>query len=252
MDSMQYIHPNTPIIMAAISLVLLLIAAYYAKPWLIGLIGSNRIQKELAALHKKGAIVMDHIQLTTKQGELIHIDHLIITNSQVIAVSILGYSGEIMGSIRASVWTQETANGNHRFTNPLKSHEAITSTIQGALGSRLQVKAITAFTAGNLHTDSDEVLSASSCAGVLHAAIEENTTGAKQQWAQNILRNIALAGNDRKVEKERAFIVRQGSEQQLQLARVSMGISSLLMLLAIILAGIAVTRIGMRQGRRKG
>jgi len=238
MDSMQYIHPNTPVIMAVLSIVLLLVAIYYAKPWLIGLIGSNRIQKELSALQKKGAIVMNHIQLTTKQGELIHIDHLIITNSQMIAVSILGYSGEIMGSIRASSWTQETANGSHRFANPLKNHEAITATIQGALGDRMQVKAITAFTAGNLHTESEEVLSASSCAGVLHAAIEENTAGAKQQWAQNILRNIALAGADSKIEKERAFLVRQGSEQQLQLARVSMGMSSLLMLLAIILAGI--------------
>ena len=238
MDSMQYIHPNTPVIMAITSIILLLATIYLAKPWLIGLIGSSRIQRELSELEKKGATVMNHIQLATKQGDVLHLDHLIITNKQVICVSTLGYSGEIMGSIRASTWTQETSQGSHRFPNPIKNHELIVNTIQSALGNKLGIKAISAFTAGNLHADSDEVVSAVRCAETLHATIEEGATGPKQQWASNILRNIALSGTDSKRQRELAFIARQGNEKQLKASRYAMGSSALLMLLAIILAGI--------------
>jgi len=238
MDSMQYIHPYTPILMAIISMLLLLATIYYAKPWLLGLIGSSRIQKQLGELAKKGATVMNHIQLTTKLGDVLHLDHLIITNKQVICVSTLGYSGEIMGSIRGSTWTQETSQGSHRFPNPILNHELIKNTIQSALGNKLEVKTISAFTAGNLHVDSREVATATECAETLHEAIEEGATGSKQQWASNILRNIALTGADSKRERELAFIARQGNERQLKVSRYAMGSSALLMLLAIILAGI--------------
>lgn len=238
MDAMQYIHPYTPILMAVISILLLLATIYYARPWLAGMIGSNRIQRELSQLEKKGATVMNHIQLTTKLGDVLHLDHLIITNKQVICVSTLGYSGEIMGSIRASSWTQETSQGSHRFANPLRNHELITSTIESALGNKLEIKAISAFTAGNVQVDSEEVATATQCAKTLHAAIEEGASGPKQQWASNILRNIALTGADSKRERELAFIARQGNEQHLKISRYTMTSSALLMLLAIILAGV--------------
>ena len=238
MDSMQYIHPYTPILMAVVSMLLLLATVYYAKPWLVGLIGSSRIQKQLGELEKKGATVMNHIQLSTKTGDSLNLDHLIITNKQVICVSTLGYSGEIMGSIRASMWTQETSQGSHRFANPILNHELIKNTIQAALGNKLEIKTISAFTAGNIHVDSSEVMSAAACAETLHEAIEEGPTGSKQQWASNILRNIALTGAASKRERELAFIANQGNEQQLKFSRYTMGASALLMLLAIALAGI--------------
>jgi len=238
MDSMQYIHPYTPILMAVVSMLLLLATVYYAKPWLVGLIGSSRIQKQLGELEKKGATVMNHIQLSTKLGDALHLDHLIITNKQVICVSTLGYSGEIMGSIRASTWTQETSQGSHRFPNPMLNHELIKNTIQAALGNKLEIKTLSAFTAGNVHVDSAEVMTAAECAETLHKAIEEGPTGSKQQWASNILRNIALKGAASKRGRELAFIASQGNEQQLKLSRYTMGVSALLMLLAIALAGI--------------
>lgn len=238
MDPAQFIHPYTPILMAIISMLLLLATIYYAKPWLAGIIGSSRIQRQLSQLEKKGATVMNQIQLITKRGDVLHLDHLIITNKQVICISTLGYAGEIMGSIRASSWTQETPQGSHRFPNPIKNHELIINTIHAALGNKLEVKAITAFTAGNLQANTDEVVSATHCAEILHDTIEEGASGSKQQWASNILRNIALRGADSKRERELAFIARQGNEQHLKISRYAMGSSALLMLLAMILAGI--------------
>jgi hypothetical protein len=238
MDLSQFIDPNIPVILAAISMTTLFLAIYLARPWLAGMIGNARIERELGRLKKKGATVMNHIQLATKAGDVIHIDHLVITNAQVIAITTLGYSGEIMGSVRASTWVQETAQGSQRIPNPLIHHQEIVRTIQSALGDRIKIRAISAFTAGNLSTDSKEIVQAAACAKAMHAAVESVTTGAKQQWAANILRNITLTNVDSKVEKERAFIARQGNESQLKNARTLMLTSLFFMLLAITLAGL--------------
>jgi len=243
MDVLELIHPNTPVVMASVSIVLMLIAAFYARPWVAGVISSARIHRELSRLRKKGATVMDHIQLVSRTGDVVHIDHLVITNAQVIAISTLGYSGDIMGSIRASTWVQETAQGSHRFPNPLKNHETILHTIQSALGNRLKVRAISAFTAGRLHSDSKDVVAAGECAKAMHAAIEGVTTGAKQQWAANIIGNIALTGGESKAEKERAFIARQGNETHLKIARYTISLSALLMLIAMIVAAVRAAAV---------
>lgn len=87
MDGILLIHPTTPVTLAAGSFIFLIFAAYYARPWLAGMIGASRIQRQLKVLQKKGATVMNHIQLTTKQGDALHIDHLIITNEQIFIIS---------------------------------------------------------------------------------------------------------------------------------------------------------------------
>jgi len=238
MDVTQLIHPNTPVVLAAFSVATVLPSAYFAKPWLAGIIGNARIQRELGLLRKKGATVLNHVQLTGKTGDIVHIDHLIITNAQVIAVTTLGYSGEIMGSVRSSVWTQETPQGPRRIPNPLRDHELILQTIQAALGTRLKVRAISAFTAGTVSSDSNEIVAAAQCARAMHAAIDGVTIGSKQEWAANIIRNVSLKGKDSQKEKERAFISRQGNESRLRTARHLLFASALLMAVAIAMAGL--------------
>lgn len=238
MDINQLIHPYTPILLAVLSVLLLLFAAYFGAPWLSGVIGNNRIQRQLGVLRKKGATVLDNIQLATKSGDIVHVDHLIITNEQVIAISTLGYSGEIMGSIRAAVWTQETTQGNHRIPNPLKEHELILQTIEGALGTRLKVRAISAMTSGKVSSDSADIMPASACAKAMNEAIEGVSNGGKQQWATNIIRNVALSGKDIRVHKERTFIARQGNESRFKTARYMLMGSAVLMLLSMILAAV--------------
>ncbi len=239
MENIQFISPSTPIIITVISLLFLMLSIYYIRPWLTGAIGSTRIQREINLLQKKGATVMNHIQLPTKKGDIIHIDHLVITNTQIIAISTLGYSGDISGSIRSATWIQETSQGQHRFPNPVKQHEILKQTIQSTLGDRLKIRTISAFTTGRLHgTDSKDVIPATECAKTIHAELEDITSGSKQHWATNIIRNIALEDADSRAEKERVFIARQGNEKRLKTARYMMGTSASLMLVAIILAGV--------------
>lgn len=238
MNIAQIIHPYAPILLAAISMLLLLLAALYGRPWMAGIVGNARIQREIGLLRKKGAMVLDQLQLTTKSGDIVHIDHLIISNTQVIAISTIGYTGEVMGSIRAPQWTQETPQGAKRIPNPLKEHELILQTIQAALGTRLKIRAISAFTAARLSTDSRDIVPAAVCAKSIHEAIEGTVAGPKQQWAANIIRNVALSGKDSKAEKERTFIARQGNESQFKAARYLLITSAVSMVIAMILAGL--------------
>jgi len=239
MDSMQIIHPATPVVLAAAAILFLMFAIYYARPWLAAMIGGARIQRELSLLEKKGASVMNHVQFATKAGEVIHVDHLIITNTEVTAISLLGYSGEILGSVRSATWIQETSQGRHRFPNPAREHDLIKQTIRSFLGDKLEIHTISAFTAGNLQgTISDEIMNAADCAKTMHESIEEMTTGSKLFWASNTIKSVVLKDAGRKVEQERAFVSRQGSEGRLKKARYMMASSAVMMLLAIALAAI--------------
>lgn len=238
MDAIEMIPAATPILLGGLSVILLAGSTYFAMPWLAGLIGQARIKRELNLLKHKGATVLNHLLLTDKKGEIIHIDHLIITNAQIIAISTLGYSGEILGSVRGATWIQKTHQGRYRFPNPVRRHETICNLLHGILGERLKVRAVTAFTAGHLQgTYTDEVVSAHKCARAMHAAVEGVTTGSRQQGASNILQNVMLVDKHH-TNRERAFISQQGNEKYLKAAHYMMTGSALLMLLAISTAGL--------------
>ncbi|MCF7820829.1 MAG: NERD domain-containing protein [Mariprofundaceae bacterium] len=239
MDVIQIIPAAAPVILGVLSVILLTSSTWFARPWLAGVIGKARIERELNLLRKKGATVLNNLLLADNKGEVIHIDHLIITNAQIFAISTLGYSGEILGSVRGATWIQETRQGSHRFPNPARHHEAIRNLLHGILGERLKVRTVSAFTAGRLQGDAtDEVVSARECARAMHAAVEGLTTGTRQQWAGNIIRNVLLKNNGNTAITNRAFVSRQGNEKYLKAAQYMMTGSALLMLLAIIMAGL--------------
>jgi len=245
MDAIQMIPAVTPIVLGGLSLLLLIVSIYFAKPWLAGLIGKARIERQLNLLKNKGATVFNHLVLADKKGETAHIDHLIITNAQIIAISTLGYSGEILGSVRGATWIQETPQGRHRFPNPVRHHETIRNLLHGILGERLKVRTVSAFTAGHLHgTDSEEVVNAHECANAMNAAVEGVTTGPKQHWATNIIQNLMIEDSGQ-ADREHAFTSRQGNEKHLKAAQLMMAGSATLMFIAIVLAA---TRLAVNHG----
>jgi hypothetical protein len=238
MDAIEIIPSVTPVILGLLSIFMLAISTYFAMPWLAAMLGNARVERGLNLLKDKGATVLNHLLLADKQGDTIHIDHLIITNAQIIAISTLGYSGEIMGSVRGKTWIQEARQGSYRFPNPLTHHEAIRNLLRGILGERLKVRTISAFTSGHLQGNAtEEVVSAQACAKAMRAAVEGVTTGSKQQWAANIIRNVQLK-DQHNLERERSFISQQGNEKYLKTAQYLMSGSALLMLLAIAIAGL--------------
>ncbi|MDT8376363.1 MAG: nuclease-related domain-containing protein [Mariprofundaceae bacterium] len=238
MDAIQMIPAAAPVILGISSVLLLAVSIYLARPWLAGLIGNARIERSLNQLKNTGATVLNNVLLADKKGDATHIDHLIITNAQIIAISTLGYSGEILGSVRGASWIQETRQGSYRFPNPVKHHETIRNILHGILGERVKVRTISAFTSGRLNGNAtDDVVSAQECVRVINAAVEGVTTGSRQQWAGNVIRNVQLEDR-RKRERELAFISRQGNEKHLKAAHHLMAGSAALMLLAIVTAGL--------------
>lgn len=111
-------------------------------------------------------------------------------------------------------------------------------TVASILGDRLKIRTISVFTAGNLHsTGSQDIVSSSECAQAMNVAAEDFTSGKKQDWATNIIRNVTLTCSDSSSEKEHAFIAKQGNEKHLKIARNLALSSATLMLVAMILAG---------------
>ena len=238
MDAIQALPTITPLILGAISVFLLIISIFLAKPWLAGVISNARIERSLNLLKSKGATVLNHVLLANKKGEVIHIDDLIITNTEIFAITTLGYSGEILGSVRSATWTQETRQGSSRFPNPMRHHEITRSVLQGILGERLAVKTISVFTSGHLHgTDTGEVMSAQQFAQSMRESMEEITTGPKQYWASNIIKNV-LVSDRRKTKRDHAFVSHQGNVAQLKTARLMIAASAVLMLLAMVIVGL--------------
>lgn len=238
MDVIQLIPPVTPIVLGGSSILLLFIAIYYSMPWLAGLMGEVRIKRKLKLLKSKGATIMNHLLLADKKSSVIHIDHLIITNAQIIALSTLGYAGSIMGTVRGGVWMQETNHGSFKFPNPAMHHEAIRVVLHGILGERHRVRTITAFTAGGFQgTGGNEIVNASECTNVMDEAGEGDVTGPEQQWATETIQSVMLKDR-RQAKRKQAFITQQGDEKHLNIARSLLAGSALLMLLAIVVAGL--------------
>jgi len=238
MDVIQMIPAVAPIVLGGGSIVLLMAGTYYATPWLAGVMGESRIRGKLKLLKSKGATIMNHLLLADKKGGVIHIDYLIITNGQMIALSTLGYAGSIMGTMRGGAWMQETSHGSFRFPNPTKHHEAIRLVLNGILGERHRVKTITAFTAGGLQgTGGREIVNANECTKLLGEIGEGDVTGPEQQRVTETIQSVMLKER-RQGKRKQAFITQQGDEKHLNIARFLLAGSAVLMLLAIVVAGL--------------
>jgi len=238
MDMIQLIPAVTPIVLGGISVLLLVAAIYYSMPWLAGLMGEARINRKLNALKSRGVTIMNHLLLADKKGTVIHIDNLIITNAQIIAVTTLGYAGSILGSIRGGAWVQETSHGSFRFPNPSIHHEAIKIVLHGILGERHKVRTITAFTAGGLQGNGGrDMVNADECTKLMDELGEGDISGAEQQWITESIQGVMLEDR-REAKRKQAFITQQGDQKHLNIARSLMAASTLLMLLAIVVAGV--------------
>lgn len=137
--------------LAILSVLLLLAALITAKPWLIASWAQVRIRNHLKHMHKQGAHIIENVYLRNRKGEMVHIEHLIIGN-EITCLNTSARSGKVFGSLRSPMWSQENRQGCHRFENPVRQHDRITTTLQGIIGSRLVIQVLTVFTHATLNT----------------------------------------------------------------------------------------------------
>ncbi|MDX8395693.1 MAG: nuclease-related domain-containing protein [Mariprofundaceae bacterium] len=239
LQDLIYMIPNTALlVLVGGSLLLFIVSAFLAKPWLAGYLGQQRIQRELQKLTRKGATVLDYIQLPNQTGEMLHLQHLIITNRHLIAVNLVGYSGNIYGSLHDGMWVRETSQGNVRFPNPIRSQEEIQKTLAARLGNRQEIKTITVFTAGKLHVgESEQVIQASELSNILQPLTDDIKGGTRIGWASQLINNLVIGDEEGRIAQEKMFLAAQGNPKQLYTARVLTVFSASLMLLSMLAVG---------------
>jgi hypothetical protein len=117
------------IIVAAVAVILLLAIVVLSKP-LRNLFDRLRVGR---AIRRLGTASMSNVVITDGMDGHVFIEHLVLTPSKVLVVSVRRYSGAIFAAENMDMWAQVTDGGSYKFPNPLHEIE----TAMGAVKSHL-------------------------------------------------------------------------------------------------------------------
>jgi len=137
--------------LAAISIALLIISLAFAKPWLIAAWGHMRMRRHMYLLHKQGAHILENIHFQDRKGNPVYIEYLIL-DSKITCLNSAAYSGSICGSLRDAMWCQQNQQATFRFESPLRQHAHICNALEGIIGKRIEIQAVTLFTHATMKT----------------------------------------------------------------------------------------------------
>jgi hypothetical protein len=116
----------TIVIAVVILLVLLLLAIVFAKPfrnWLDGFQVGR-------AIKRLGTDSMSNVVLSDGIDGHVFIEHLVLTPSKVLVVTVRRYPGAIFAAKNMDMWAQVTDGGSYKFPNPLHEIEMATAAVQ--------------------------------------------------------------------------------------------------------------------------
>lgn len=124
---MNIISEHTTVaIVVVLLLVLLLSALVFAKPirnWL------DRFQVG-RAIKRLGADSMSNVVLSDGIDGHVFIEHLVLTPTKVLVVSVRRYPGAIFAADNMDMWAQVTHGGSYKFPNPLHEIELATAAVK--------------------------------------------------------------------------------------------------------------------------
>ena len=126
---MNFEEYTTIIIAVVVALILLLGVFVLSKP-LRNLFDRLRVSR---AIKRLGTTSMSNVVLSDGMEGHVFIEHLVLTPSKVLVVSVRRYSGAIFAAENMDMWAQVTDSGSFKFPNPL--HEI--QTAMSALKSHL-------------------------------------------------------------------------------------------------------------------
>jgi len=227
-----------PALLAAASLVSLLLALYLAWPWISGVMGKSTVGRKLAALEKRGCRIMHQVMLPARNGESVFIDHLLFAPGGVFVITTIARAGAVHGSLRDAMWVQEF-HGQHRFPNPLRANAARVETVRAVLGRKLPIHGVVVFEAGHLAgTLPENIIRPNQLDQWVREHASERTLGdgTLRRLAASI-ENILLRDEASRREHEASFMAEQGLESRLRAATMLAVASVTLMLAAAGVAG---------------
>jgi len=141
--------------LATASIILLIASLILSKPWLLAAWGHMRIRRHMYLLHKQGAYILENIHFQDRKGKSVYIEYLIL-DSKITCLNSAAYSGAICGSLRDAMWCQQNNQETFRFESPLRQQAHICKALQGIIGKRIDIQAVTLFTAATMNTSKHE------------------------------------------------------------------------------------------------
>ena len=117
------------IIVAAVAVVLLLAIVVLAKP-IRNLLDQFRVRR---AIKRMGTESVSNVVLSDGMDGHVFIEHLVLTPSQVLVVSVRRYAGAIFAAENMDMWAQVTDGGSFKFPNPLHEIQATTAAVKSHL-----------------------------------------------------------------------------------------------------------------------
>lgn len=231
--------PMIPLALSGLAILLLLVAAWLAWPWLIAAIQQGRIRHILSGFESHGAVVLHDVMLANRQGETVWIDHLLIDRHGLTAVQVLAFSGRMLGSLRDALWTIENSLGMHRFPNPLRQSAKVEEVIANILGSKFTVKTAI-IPAGGQVTGSlpNQVMSVNRLRAFILSQNDKVLSESRVSWLSNTISQVLINDGAQKDKHHEAVMARQGQRSKLNLAKALMLTSCVLMLAVIAVVGL--------------
>jgi hypothetical protein len=121
---------NMPVIVVAVVAVIVLLAILaLAKP-IRNLFEQFRVNR---AIKRLGTESMNNVVISDGMDGHVFIEHLVLTPSRVLVVTVRRYSGAIFAAQNMDMWAQVTDSGSYKFPNPLREVETATAAVKSHL-----------------------------------------------------------------------------------------------------------------------
>ena len=118
---------NMPaIIAAAVAVILLLVILVVSRP-IRNLFDQFRLTR---AIKRLGTASMSNVIISDGMDGHVYIEHLVLTPSHVLVVSVRRYSGAIFAAENMDMWAQVTDGRSYKFPNPLHEIEIATAAVK--------------------------------------------------------------------------------------------------------------------------
>lgn len=121
---------NMPIIIAAVVAVIALLAIVVLHKPIRNLFEQYRVNR---AIKRLGTDSMSNVVISDGMDGHVFIEHLVLTPSQVLVVSVRRYAGAIFAAENMDMWAQVTDGGSFKFPNPLHEIQAATAAVKSHL-----------------------------------------------------------------------------------------------------------------------
>ncbi len=114
---------------ASVVLLLLLLIVVFSKP-LRNFVDRFRVGR---AIKRLGTASMSNVVLSDGMDGHVFIEHLVLTPTQVLVVTVRRYPGAIFAAKNMDMWAQVTDGGSYKFPNPLHEIQTATAAVKSHL-----------------------------------------------------------------------------------------------------------------------